>query len=271
MVRRPFPSRGLATLDPLLMLDEMGPVDYGPDEAVGAPDHPHRGFETVTYLLAGEGTHADSAGHTGTLRPGDVQWMTAGAGVIHREMPSPKIQREGGRVHGFQLWVNLPRAHKMTRPRYQEIPRESIPKALSDDGLASVQVIAGDALGASAVIATHTPIVLHHWRFQPGAEVDVALAEDHNVGVYVFDGVVQVAGRDVSDGQIAVLGPGQALQLGSRGVAQALLLGGRPLREPVAWMGPFVMNTEDEIRQAMLDYQQGRMGSIPPQIVKPSP
>lgn len=262
IVRRPFPSAGLAQLDPLLLLDEMGPVDYAPGEAVGAPDHPHRGFETVTYILEGEGAHADSAGHSGTISEGDVQWMTAGAGVVHREMPSERILREGGRVHGFQLWVNLPRKDKMVPPRYQEIPASSIPVARSEDGRATVRVLAGNALGASAVIETHTPILYHHWSFGPGASVTVPLPADHRIGVYVFEGTARVANAPVDAGQLAVLGEGDVIDLTSDEEAQLLVLGGRPLNEPVAWMGPFVMNTEAEIHQAVADYQAGRMGRI---------
>ena len=147
VVRRPFPTRGLDLVDPFLLLDEMGPAEYGPGEAKGAPDHPHRGFETVTYMLDGEFEHEDSAGHTGTIAPGDVQWMTAGAGVVHSEMPSRRIREKGGRVHGFQLWVNLPARDKMIAPRYQEVTSAGIPEATSPDGLARVRVIAGAALG----------------------------------------------------------------------------------------------------------------------------
>ena len=175
LVRRPFPTAGYSFADPFLMLDELGPVDYAPGEAIGAPDHPHRGFETVTYILEGEGAHADSAGHRGVIGPGDVQWMTAGRGVIHSEMPSAKLQKEGGRMHGFQLWVNLPAADKMMAPRYQEIPRARIPQAQTADGLAQVRVVAGEALGARAVIETRTPIAYHDWTLRPGAAVDVPL------------------------------------------------------------------------------------------------
>src|SRR5229473_6435348 len=162
VVHRPFPSASLADFDPFLLLDEMGPVDLAPGEAKGAPDHPHRGFETVTYLLSGEMEHKDSRGHAGRLRPGDVQWMTAGAGVVHAEMPSAEFTRTGGRMHGFQLWVNLPQRDKMIKPRYQEIPGSQIPKATSADSLVSVSVIAGEAMGEKAVIETHTPIIYLH-------------------------------------------------------------------------------------------------------------
>src|SRR3954454_16138410 len=183
-VRRPFPTAGFAMADPFLLLDELGPVDYAPGEAVGAPDHPHRGFETVTYVLEGEGEHEDSAGHRGVIGPGDVQWMTAGRGVIHAEMPSRTLREQGGRMHGFQLWVNLPARDKMMEPRYQEIPRARIPEAAAPDGLARVRVIAGEALGARAVIETRTPIAYHDWTLAPGAEVGVPLPAAFAAYVY---------------------------------------------------------------------------------------
>src|SRR5690554_1340488 len=170
IVRRPFPSAGLSHIDPFLLIDEMGPADYGPGEAIGAPDHPHRGFETVTYMLEGEFEHEDSAGHRGTIRPGDVQWMTAGAGIIHSEMPSRRIHEDGGRIHGFQIWVNLPAKLKLTRPRYQEVSSSEIPHAKSEDGLAEVRVVAGETFGASAVINTHTPIIYQDFTMKPGGE-----------------------------------------------------------------------------------------------------
>lgn len=266
VVRRPFPTQALALVDPFLLLDEMGPIDYGPGEAVGAPDHPHRGFETVTYMLAGEFEHADSAGHRGTIRAGDVQWMTAGDGVIHSEMPSRKIRREGGRVHGFQIWVNLPARDKRMAPRYQEVPRAEIPEGRSADGLARVRVIAGEALGVRAVIDTHTPIVFHDWTLAPGAAVDQPLRADHEGLVYVFGGAAMVGDTAVGDGQMARLGAGDVVRLAvaadAKGPARLLLLAGVPLREPVARYGPFVMNTAEEIHAAFLDYERGRMGSI---------
>jgi quercetin 2,3-dioxygenase len=262
IVRRPFPSAGLRHADPFLLLDEMGPVEYGPGEAIGAPDHPHRGFETVTYVLDGEMEHEDSAGHRGRLGPGDVQWMTAGSGIVHSEMPSPRMRQRGGRMHGFQIWVNLPARDKMTAPRYQEIPRAEIPAAATGDGLASVHVIAGEALSAKAVIETRTPIGYLHWSFAPGASVDVPVPTDHAACIYVFAGAVRVAGREVRDGQLAVLGDGNGIHFEASEPAQALLLSGVPLREPVVQYGPFVMNSEREIIQAVEDYQAGRLGEI---------
>jgi len=241
----------------------MGPAEYGPGEAVGAPDHPHRGFETVTYMLDGEFVHEDSAGHSGTIRPGDVQWMTAGAGIVHAEMPSSRIRKEGGRVHGFQIWINLPAKFKMTQPRYQGITAERIPKASSADGLATVRVVAGEALGASAIIDTHTPIVYQHWTLREGADVVLPLSAEHNVLVYVFGGAIRVEDRPLSDGQLGILGAGDAVHLqGAAQSSEVLLLAGVPLGEPVARYGPFVMNTEAELRQAFVDFRSGEMGAI---------
>lgn len=266
IVRRPFPGMELDLVDPFLLLDEMGPADYGPGEAIGAPDHPHRGFETVTYMLDGAFEHEDSAGHRGRIEAGDVQWMTAGAGIIHSEMPAQEIREKGGRIHGFQIWVNLPSSLKMTRPRYQEVPASRIPTAQTEDGKARVRVIAGEALGASAVIDTHIPIVYQDWTLDAGADLTLPLAEEMAAFVYVFGGsaLVGEAGREVGDGQAALLGSGNAVRL--RGPAQGsgrlLLLAGTPIREPLARYGPFVMNTRQELIQAFEDYQSGRFGEI---------
>jgi redox-sensitive bicupin YhaK (pirin superfamily) len=262
VVRRPFPSAAARELDPFLLLDEMGPADYSPGEAVGAPDHPHRGFETVTYLLSGEMQHADSAGHRGKLGPGDVQWMTAGRGVVHSELPSDRVMQHGGRLHGFQIWVNLPARDKMSPPHYQEIPKERLPTAQTRDGRASVRVIAGEALGARAVVETRTPILLQDWTLEPGASVDVPVPTDYDVFAYVFEGGAIVGeGTRLEEGQLAVLGGGDAVRLArprdSASAGRLLLLGGVPLREPVARYGPFVMNSEAEIRQAIADYRRG--------------
>ncbi|HEX3777861.1 MAG TPA: pirin family protein [Polyangiaceae bacterium] len=268
IVRRPLPTMGLSVVDPFLLLDEFGPIDFAPGEALGAPDHPHRGFETVSYILSGEFEHEDSAGHRGVLRAGDVQWMTAGAGIVHSEMPSRAIRDAGGRVHGFQIWVNLPARSKMTRPRYQEVSAAKIPHAESADGKARVRVIAGEALGARAVIDTHTPIVYQDWSLEPGADVTLPLAAEQQALVYVFEGVARVgaAGSTVSHGQLAVLGAGDSVRLraadGATSSARLLLLAGVPLNEPVARYGPFVMNTPQEIQAAFRDYQSGKMGEI---------
>jgi quercetin 2,3-dioxygenase len=268
VVRRPFPTGAMSLVDPFLLLDEMGPADYGPGEAVGAPDHPHRGFETVTYMLEGAFEHEDSAGHRGSITPGDVQWMTAGRGVVHSEMPTEAIRERGGRIHGFQVWVNLPARDKMMTPRYQEIPSSEIPEGTSSDGKARVRVIAGEALGAKAVIDTRTPIVYQDWSLEPGAVIEQPLVEGHNAFVYVFSGKAEIGGdlSAVSDGELGLLGPGSSVRLGVSGEAtrgaRLLLLAGQPLGEPVARYGPFVMNTEAEIRKAMSDYRSGLLGEI---------
>jgi redox-sensitive bicupin YhaK (pirin superfamily) len=273
LVRRPFPTRPLDRLDPFLLLDEMGPMDLKPGEAQGAPDHPHRGFETVTYLLSGEMVHRDSQGGGGVIRPGQVQWMTAGAGVVHSEMPSAAFQRTGGRMHGFQLWVNLPRAEKLTPPRYQGLGGATLPAARSADGLAEVKVIAGEALGARAATTTFTPILYVHATLQPGGALSLPVATGWNALVYLFEGRARV-GRDarlVPPGTMVILkDDGAEVSLAAEGgsTAQALVLAGRPIGEPVARHGPFVMSTEQELRQAFDDYRAGRMGRIPPEVAR---
>src|SRR5262245_61369177 len=234
VVRRPFPSTALALVDPFLLLDEMGPADYAPGEAKGAPDHPHRGFETVTYMLAGAFEHEDSAGHAGAIGPGDVQWMTAGRGVVHSEMPARSVRERRGRVHGFQLWVNLPARDKLVDPRYQEVKAARIPEAATPDGLARVRVIAGEALGARAVVDTRTPIVYQDWALRPGARVEQPLAGDQNAFVYVFQGRVRAGARELGEGQLGLLGPGDGVGLSvppaAATDARLLLRAGRPLR-----------------------------------------
>jgi hypothetical protein len=268
IVHRPFPTQTLDHLDPFLLLDEMGPMELAPGEAEGAPDHPHRGFETVTYLLDGEFVHCDSQGNSGRLEPGDVQWMTAGDGVVHSEMPTEKIRREGGRVHGFQLWVNLPRADKRMRPRYQDVRAAAIPVAESADKKVRVRVIAGEALGKRAVIDTRTPIFYLHFSLQPGARHTQPAASDHNVFAYVVSGAIETGGRTVNKGQMAIFGAGDAVELAANQPAELLLLGGKPLDEPVARHGPFVMSTRQELMEAFDDFRAGRMGAIPAEIAR---
>ena len=267
-VRRPFPTRALEDLDPFLLLDEMGPTDAGPGEAKGAPDHPHRGFETVTYLLAGEMRHRDSHGGSGRIGPGDAQWMTAGDGVVHSEMPGERILAEGGRMHGFQLWVNLPARDKRTRPRYQDLRAAAIPVVRTADGLATVRVIAGEALGAPAATRTHTPILYLHVSLAPGGRLEQPVPAGWNAFAYVFSGRARVGreGRLARSGDLVVLdreGGPVALAADADGEpAELLLAAGEPIREPVVRYGPFVMNTEREIVEAIADYRAGRMGAI---------
>jgi len=269
LVRRPFPKASFSEFDPFLLLDEMGPMDVAPGEAKGAPDHPHRGFETVTYMLSGDMQHKDSSGHAGTLRSGDVQWMTAGAGVVHAEMPSTEFMRTGGRMHGFQLWVNLPQRDKMVKPRYREIPSSRIPKATSADGLVSVSVIADEAMGEKAVIETRTPIIYLHYRLEPGGVATQGVPHAFNAFAYVVDGagLFGAEGERGTDGQMVMFAPdGDEVRIENPADANAtlevLLIAGVPLNEPIARYGPFVMNTETEIHQAFDDYRRGRMGAI---------
>ena len=255
-VRRPAAMGRL--MSPFLLLDEMGPVDYGPGEAVGAPMHPHRGFETVTYLLSGGMQHADSAGNSGDLDPGDVQWMTAGRGIIHSELPQDHMMENGGRMHGFQIWVNLPAKDKMMKPRYQDIPSSEIPETSDDEGTVWAKVIAGRALGVEAVIDTVIPITLIHLRLKPGATYMQACETDHNVMLYAFGGSLKVAGKSLEDGGLGLLSSGNSVTMtaGKKG-AELLILGGPELGEPIARYGPFVMNTRREIYQAVKDYNEG--------------
>jgi redox-sensitive bicupin YhaK (pirin superfamily) len=268
VVRRPFPTARLDMVDPFLLLDHMGPVEYAPGEAVGAPDHPHRGFETVTYQLEGDWEHRDSTGTSGHLGPGDVQWMTAGSGVVHSELPAERIRREGGRQHGLQLWVNLPRADKMSPPRYQEIKADEIPVAEPAPGV-RVRVVAGDVFGVRGPVETHSPIVYLHVTVEPGAAVDVPIPDGHQAMAYV------IAGTGVFDGDAAAVSEANLVLFGGTEGAvrvaappdatrplDVLVLAAVPLREPVARYGPFVMNTKDELVEAFEDYRSGRMGQI---------
>jgi redox-sensitive bicupin YhaK (pirin superfamily) len=270
IVNRAFPTHFISEFDPFLLLDEMGPLDYGPGEAKGAPDHPHRGFETVTYMIEGKFQHKDSQGHSGKLNPGDVQWMTAGAGVIHSEMPEDEFTRNGGRMHGFQLWVNLPRRDKMIKPHYQEIPSSKIPVAKSLDGKVIAKVIAGEAMGVNAVIETRTPIMYVHFTLQPKSEIEQRIPVEYNAFAYVVNGQ-GLFGSDnrnaAAKGQVVIFSNagGDTVSLKNEShdsPLDVLLIAGLPLNEPVARYGPFVMNERHEIDQAIEDYRTGRMGQI---------
>ena len=271
-VRRPFPGLERAVADPFILLDQMGEVQYGVGEAKGAPDHPHRGFETVTYMIEGEFVHRDSTGGGGVIANGDTQWMTAGAGIVHSEMPPEKLIRTGGLFHGVQLWVNLPAAQKWSQPRYQDIAASSVTLLRSSDGGALVRVIAGDLGGYAGPGVTQTPITYAHVTLAAGSRLEIPWNPEFNALVYALGGFGTVGTEQtpLESGQLAVLGPGEALRVdgGPRQDSRApsfdvLLLGGRPIREPVVQYGPFVMNTRDEIMQAIADYQSGKMGSIP--------
>ena len=262
VVRRPFPVQGLSYIDPFLLIDEMGPVDYAPGKAIGAPDHPHRGFETVTYIIDGEMEHEDSHGHRGSIRSGDVQWMTAGAGVIHSEMPSKTMMKNGGRMHGFQIWINLPQEKKMAHPRYQEFSSEKLP--VVDGNGRWIRVIAGEVDGHRSPIETTVPATMLHVKLDPGASVDVPIVAGSNAIAHVMAGSGSMNGHVVAEHQAGILSGAPEtvrLQAGSAGF-QALFLAGMPLREPVARYGPFVMTTARELQKAFDDFQSGNFGEI---------
>jgi hypothetical protein len=242
-------------MSPFLLLDEMGPADYGPGEAIGAPWHPHRGFETVTYMLAGQMQHEDSAGNKGDLGPGDVQWMTAGRGIIHSEEPHIDFQENGGRMHGFQIWINLPAKHKMMEPRYQEIPAENSPTT-EKDGV-WVRVVAGECLGLQSSIDTKVRIEYIHAKMDVNSTLEKEIDESLNAMIYVFGGEIIVQNKTVKDGELALLSEGERIVIQSNVSSEFLILAGPELNEPIARHGPFVMNTREEIQQAFFDYQNG--------------
>jgi redox-sensitive bicupin YhaK (pirin superfamily) len=271
LVNRAFPTNLLSDLDPFLLLDEIGPKDLAPREAKGAPDHPHRGFETVTYMLEGKFEHKDSRGNAGRLGPGDVQWMTAGAGVIHSEMPEKEFAQKGGRLHGFQLWVNLPRRDKTINPRYQDIPSLKIPVSHTADSLVMAKVIAGEALGVKAVIETRTPIMYIHFTLKPGARVTQPVPDEYNAFLYVIGGQGSIG----SNNQEQLARRGQIVEFDKDGeeveikadnntklALDVLFIAGEPLNEPIVRYGPFVMNKKEEILEAITDYESGRMDKI---------
>ena len=271
-VRRAFAGVDLRALDPFIHMDQMGEVEYAPGEPKGTPWHPHRGFETVTYMIDGTFEHQDSNGGGGVITNGDTQWMTAGSGLLHIETPPEKLVMSGGLFHGIQLWVNLPKKDKWAPPRYQDIRAGKVALLSSADGGALVRVIAGELDGHPGPGATYTPITLAHVTIQPGASLTVPWRADFNALVYALsgDGSVGAQRRPLRSGQLAVLGSGDSITISaapeqdSRTPAlDVLLLGGRPIREPVAAYGPFVMNTRDELVKAFEDYQAGRLGSIP--------
>jgi quercetin 2,3-dioxygenase len=270
-VRRPFPGMDLSLADPFLLLDHLGAVEYAPGEAKGAPWHPHRGFETVTYIIDGAFEHEDSTGGGGIIADGATQWMTAGAGVLHSELPTQELVTKGGLFHGVQLWVNLPRSLKWTPPRYQDIGPRDVGLVSSADGGALVRVIAGSLAGHDGPGVTWTPITYLHATLSPGARLDLPWSPEFNALVYVLGGrgTVGPSGTPLEEGQLAVLGAGSAITMqaaASQPVESwdVLVLGGLPIGEPVARYGPFVMNTRAEIIQAIEDFQAGRLATVQP-------
>jgi redox-sensitive bicupin YhaK (pirin superfamily) len=266
-IGRAFPTREIEDIDPFLLLDHMGPIQIKPGEALGFPDHPHRGFETVTYLLDGQIEHKDSFGNRGLLEAGDVQWMTAGSGLVHSEMPARELVRTGGRLEGFQLWVNLPRRDKMTAPRYQELKSATIPRATSSTGDVQVRVIAGESLGTRGAIESRTPILYLHLTLGPGATHVQSVPEAFNAFALVIRGQAWFPGLATAHGEGRVVvfakdGDEISISNPSAKPSELLLIAGEPIGEPVERYGPFVMNTREEIMQAFRDFREGKMGTI---------
>ncbi len=271
-VRRAFAGVDLATLDPFVHMDEMGEVDYAPGEPKGTPWHPHRGFETVTYMIDGVFDHHDSQGGGGTITNGDTQWMTAGSGLLHIEAPPEWLVMKGGLFHGLQLWVNLPREQKWVPPRYQDLRSSQLGLTTTADAGALVRVIAGDVGGRRGPGSTYTPMAMVHASLAPGAALDLPWDPGFNALVYVLagDGTVGSQRRPLRSGQLAVLGRGDLVSVSAAARQdsrhpnlEVVVLGGRPIRQPVAWAGPFVMNTKAEVLQAYEDFAKGRLGQVP--------
>lgn len=269
-VRRAFAGIDMALLDPFLMMDQMGEVEYAPGEPKGTPWHPHRGFETVTYMIDGVMDHQDNHGGGGTITNGDTQWMTAGSGLLHIETPPEWLVQAGGLFHGIQLWVNLPRDTKLADPRYQDIHSGDVQLIAGQDAGALVRVIAGSVGGHDGPGSTHTPMTLVHATLEPGARLDLPWNVDHNALVYVLNGAGAVGATDpapIRMGQSAVLGAGDYVTITAADRQESrspkldvVIVGGQPIREPIAWAGPFVMNTKAEVMAAYEDYQKGRFG-----------
>jgi redox-sensitive bicupin YhaK (pirin superfamily) len=271
-VRRAFQGVDMRDLDPFLHMDQMGEVEYAPGEPKGTSWHPHRGFETVTYIIDGTFEHQDSHGGGGEITNGDTQWMTAGSGLLHIERPPEQLVVSGGLFHGLQLWVNLPRADKWLEPRYQDLRAGASAMLTTPDGGALVRLIAGELAGHTGPGSTHTPMAMAHATVSPGAQARLPWRRDFNALVYVLSGTGTVGPqrRPVRTGQLAVFGPGDTITIAADPVQESRLsgldvvvLGGLPIREPVAWAGPFVMNTRAEVLQAFEDYQRGKLGVVP--------
>jgi redox-sensitive bicupin YhaK (pirin superfamily) len=271
-VRRAFAGIDLARLDPFIMMDQMGEVEYAPGEPKGTPWHPHRGFETVTYIIDGVFDHHDSHGGGGSITNGDTQWMTAGAGILHIETPPEWLVQSGGLFHGIQLWVNLPRDAKMNDPRYQDLRSGEVALATSADGGALVRVIAGEVDGHAGPGSTYTPMTLVHATLEPGARLELPWNPEFNALGYVLNGhgTVGTDAQPVHTGQAVLFGNGDFVTVAASEKQESrspkldmILLGGQPIREPLAWAGPFVMNTKAEVVQAYEDFQRGSFGHIP--------
>ncbi|MGA2836410.1 MAG: pirin family protein [Acidimicrobiales bacterium] len=274
-VRRAFAGVDRAHLDPFVHMDQMGEIEYAPGEPKGTPWHPHRGFETVTYMIDGTFRHQDSIGGGGLITNGDTQWMTAGSGILHIEAPPEELVVSGGLFHGIQLWVNLPRVDKMIPPAYQDIASGNVALLTTPDGGALLRLVAGTLDGHEGPGSTHSPVAMMHATVATGASVTIPWDPAFNALVYVLsgDGSVGEDRRPVTSGQLAVFGPGDSITFAASATPSertpefdVLVLGGRPIGEPVFAYGPFVMNTKDEVAQAFEDFQAGRMGRIPDHV-----
>jgi hypothetical protein len=268
-VRRPFPTNLIHDADPFLLLDHMGPVNWAPGEAIGAPDHPHKGFETVTYLIEGEMEHRDSKGHSGRMGPMDLQWMTAGSGLLHSELPSPRFKEQGGVMNGFQIWINLPSRLKNTPPHYQEIPKDRIPALQNNEKTGLVKILAGKQSGIASPINTLHQVFIGHIILDPEATISLSLSPEDRTLLYVFDGSI-IPNRnktEIREGQMALWNPDASrsdkwIFESTNERSQAILLSSTPIGEPVSRYGPFVMNTVEEIREAIEEYRSGKWGDI---------
>jgi redox-sensitive bicupin YhaK (pirin superfamily) len=277
-VRRAFAGLSMADLDPFVHMDQMGEVDYAPGEPKGTPWHPHRGFETVTYMIEGTFAHQDSQGGGGLITDGATQWMTAGGGILHIETPPEELVVSGGLFHGIQLWVNLPAREKMIPPAYQGLEAAQVTLLSTPDDGCLLRVIAGQVGEHKGPGSTHTPMALCHASVSPGALVELPWEPDFNALVYVLAGSGRAGtdGRPIRGGQLVAFGAGDWMSLRADDTQDSrtadlelLLLGGRPIREPVEHYGPFVMNTKAEIGQALEDFEAGRLGTVPPNALMP--
>jgi redox-sensitive bicupin YhaK (pirin superfamily) len=276
-VRRAFAGVDLKELDPFIHLDQMGEVEYSPGEPKGTPWHPHRGFETVTYIIDGIFDHFDNHGGGGSISNGDTQWMTAGSGILHIETPPEHLVVSGGLFHGFQLWVNLPADKKWSKPKYQDIRAKEVALLSSSDGGTLLRVIAGDIDGHAGPGSTQTPMTMIHATLQPGAQLQLPWNQNYNALIYTLNGKGSVGAekRPIEMGQLAVLGEGGNIVISANQSQESrspqmdvLILGGLPIKESIAWLGPFVMNTKTEVLKAFDDFQKGVLGTIPADYVK---
>jgi redox-sensitive bicupin YhaK (pirin superfamily) len=264
LVHRAFPQREISFIDPFLLLDELAPRLLLPGEAKGTPPHPHKGFEILSYMLKGAIVHEDSLGNKTVLSEGDVQWMTAGRGIVHKEQPSENLKRNGGVWHGFQVWINLPAAKKNIAPSYQEIRASEIP-SYNGEGF-SVKILVGSAFGLASPIQPHTPVEYHHYILAPTSRVEIAVNQEHNTFLYPLSGTFQIGEHVFARGMLPLLDKDgnrvTVVNASAIETAEFIFFSGRPLNEPVARYGPFVMNNDMELKQALYEFQAGEMGIL---------